>query len=253
MVLLLSIIVMLGILITFQIVIYHLIEEKLNKQDKLNSQKRGDIYRQTEALFSIFSVLKPELPLPSMSGYTINPDFAKIIIHNILKSKPSVIVELGSGVSTVLVGYTLKKLNQGKIFSLEHDNDFAVKNKNNVIDHGLQEFVEILYSPLKKWVYNQKQWLWYDTSNIKNIEHIDMLIVDGPPRKIQKMSRYPALPILFEKLSNDSIIIIDDSKRKDMSEMVDLWLNEFKDFDMEIFETKSGCLVLFKKSHKISE
>jgi hypothetical protein len=49
-----------------------------------------------------------------MGKYTINPDFAKVIIDNILQSKPSVILEMGSGVSTIMAAYALKNLGLGK-------------------------------------------------------------------------------------------------------------------------------------------
>ena len=107
-------IVTLGVLITIQISIYRHLEEIVDKKYQLSARKRGELYRQTEALFSIFSVLKTELLLPSMGKYTINPDFAKVIIDNILQSKPSVILEMGSGVSTIMAAYALKNLGLGK-------------------------------------------------------------------------------------------------------------------------------------------
>jgi predicted O-methyltransferase YrrM len=242
--------IILTTLITIQLNIYSRTEELLQKQSEFNSQKRGEIYRQTEALFSIFSILNPEIPLPSMNGWTINPDFAITIINNIILSKPSIILEMGSGVSTVIAAYSLKKIGGGKIISLEHEQEFVEKNLQKIREHNLQEFAEIIYAPLKKWSEGTKEWLWYDTAKIEQIDTIDLVIVDGPPRKIQEMSRYPALPILFNKLSHNSVIILDDFKRKDMNTMIDLWLSQFPDFQQEIINTKSGCLILRKNIQK---
>ncbi|AFZ47932.1 hypothetical protein Cyast_1979 [Cyanobacterium stanieri PCC 7202] len=234
------------VLILIPLEIYRRIEIILNEKSQVDSRKRGDIYRQTQALFSVFSVLNPEIPLPTMSGWTVNPDFAKTIMNNILISKPSLVLEMGSGVSTIIAAYSLKKLNQGKIISLEHKSDFVAQSRKQINDHGLQNFAEIIHAPLKKWHENQQEWLWYDISKIESIQSIDIVIVDGPPRKIQTMSRYPALPILFNKLTNNSIIILDDFKRKDLNKMVDLWLKKFSNFQLEVVNTKSGCLILRK-------
>ena len=42
---------------------------------------------------------------------------------------------------------------------------------------------------------------------------IDLLIIDGPPVKTNQLARYPALPLLFSKLSKECIIILDDAAR----------------------------------------
>ncbi|MES9855801.1 MAG: hypothetical protein ABW166_04240 [Sedimenticola sp.] len=40
-----------------------------------------------------------------------------------------------------------------------------------------------------------------------------MLVIDGPSGFIQKHSRYPALPLLFDKLSNNGMVFLDDAAR----------------------------------------
>src|SRR5712692_7065808 len=57
---------------------------------------------QIEALFSIFSIIHLRHPLPAMGHWAVSPDFARILVDVILDRKPGLILELGSGVSTLL-------------------------------------------------------------------------------------------------------------------------------------------------------
>ena len=75
-----------------------------------------------------------------------------------------------------------------------------------------------------------------------------MLVIDGPPGFIQKNARYPALPLLFDKLSEDCVIFLDDAARHDEKEIVDLWLNEHPELEHRFFDTERGCSIFTKKT-----
>ena len=76
---------------------------------------------------------------------------------------------------------------------------------------------------------------------------IDFLIIDGPPSKGSHYARYPAIPLLFDKLSKDAIIILDDSKRKMEQEIVEKWKKEFDCFNFEYLDNDKGLYILRKK------
>jgi len=71
-----------------------------------------------------------------------------------------------------------------------------------------------------------------------------MLVIDGPPGFIQKNSRYPALPLLFDKLSKQSSVFLDDAGREDEKELVAQWQAEFSGVEHEYLEFERGCSVL---------
>ena len=92
---------------------------------------------------------------------------------------------------------------------------------------------------------NGQNYMWYETSFIKDLNHdIDLLIVDGPPKILNKNSRYPALPILIDHFSDNIIILIDDGKRKDDSETVNRWVNEWDHIESEFVSTEKGAFIL---------
>lgn len=230
--------VMIGIFMTIQMDNYRSIRKQFLRQDQH--------YKQIEALFSLFSIIKPHYPLPSMRSWAIAPDFANLIVSHVYECKPKIILEAGSGISTLIAAYCLKEIGEGTIVSLENTEKFAVKTADNIIKHGLQSIANVVHAPIEEIVIGEETWLWYETHQIKHLTSIDMLIIDGPPSHIQKMARYPALPFLFNVLSENAVVILDDCKRDDERKIVDRWLREFHGLQCEWVDTEKGAAILRK-------
>jgi predicted O-methyltransferase YrrM len=216
-------------------------------------EKRKREYRQLESLLSIFFTIKPDLPLPDTKGWAAAPDLLKKIAEVILIEKPEFVVETGSGVSTIIIGYCLKKLGKGKVLSLEHDTKYAEINRNQISFHGLDGIATIVHAPLKEIEINGRKWLWYNTESFNINRSIDVLVIDGPPGYVQKLARYPAVPILYKHLNAKSKIIVDDGRREDEKTIVALWEKEFDGLQSEFFETENGAFVISKNSHETTE
>lgn len=231
---------MLGVIVLIQTEHYRSIRNQFQQQEGR--------FRQIEALFSLFRMISPRHPLPAMGGWAIAPDFANLLVSHIQEHSPKVILELGSGTSTLIAAYGLKERGEGKMYSLEHSKEWALKTANMLKKHGLQDMVEVIHAPLKNVTIGEKNWLWYDTRRLSDIPAIDLLIVDGPPKKAQKMGRYPALPLLFEKLSGNATVFLDDSKRRDETRIIEQWLKDYQDLQCEIMNTERGTAVIHKKS-----
>ena len=220
---------------------------------QLDQNRRTQIwnYRQIESLFSIYATLNISQPLPAMRGWAVSPDFASIVIALIHDIKPRIIVEAGSGTSSLLAGYTLKQEGGGLIVSLEQEKLFADITRADVARHGLEEFVSVRYAPLKKVMIGSHAWLWYDLDAIKDLTSIDMVIVDGPPGNIQRLARYPALPLLADRLSERAVIVLDDFFRQQEREILVRWLRRFPAFSHQTVSTEKGTLIL-RKSETVS-
>lgn len=204
-------------------------------------------YHQFESLFYLFSTLKFRHPLPGMRGWAISPDFANVVISLIREHKPKLLLEVGSGVSTLVTAYCLEEIGQGNVVSLDHDEQFAGISAANILKHQLQATATVIYAPLKEVAIDGKAWLWYDTKKLRNLGPIDMLIVDGPPGTTQKLARFPALPVLLPLLSENVVILLDDAFRSDEREIIKLWLKEFPNFTMREYDTEKGTVVLQRR------
>jgi hypothetical protein len=91
---------------------------------------------------------------------------------------------------------------------------------------------------------NGAKWLWYDLSKVEIPEAIDLLIVDGPPGTTQKLARYPAVPMLHEKLNKDAFILLDDGARPDERQIVEQWTEEFKMSHSEYLPLEKGAYLI---------
>ena len=220
---------------------------------QLDMNRRTQVwnYRQLESLFSIYNTLKITQPLPAMRGWAVSPDFASIVVGLIHDTKPRTIVEAGSGVSTLIVGYTLKQEGGGTIVSLEQDKLFADITCADVMRHGLGDLVSVRYAPLKRVTIGGRPWLWYDMEALEDVKSIDLVIVDGPPGNIQRFARYPALPLLIDRLSDGAVIVLDDFFRHSEREILARWLRRFPGFTHQIISTEKGTLIL-RKSDKVA-
>jgi predicted O-methyltransferase YrrM len=233
------------ILVVLLEVYRRLVEEHRSQE----SQQNRD-YRQIESLLSLLYVLKPSLPLPTMRDWAASPDVLKAIAEVTLVEKPSLVVEASSGVSTLVVAYCLKQLGKGKVISLEHDAKYAAINQNLIKQHGLEQIATIIHAPLEEVEIKGQKYLWYNTQCLWEMidRPIDLLIIDGPPTHIQKLSRYPALPVLYGHLNNNSTIILDDGQREDEKKAVALWEDEFSDISSDFLDMEKGAYIIHRQN-----
>lgn len=221
-----------------------LVRMSVTLKDKIKEVHRKD-YQNTESLMYILSMIKIKSPLPPSRSWAVSPDLIRVIYRSILDKKPKNIVELGSGISTQFICHLIKdrELNS-KLYSIDHSREYLKKTIRNLQVSDLDDYANPLHCPMKKQKLKDADWNWYDI-NLKAIPKIDLLIVDGPVAAESKHARYPAIPVLLDKLNHNAKIILDDYYRKDESEIVQKWLNEVKGLELtEEADTEKGCAVL---------
>src|SRR5215472_9367088 len=113
-----------------------------------------------EALFSIFSIIRIRHPLPPMGRWAVSPDFARILVDVILERAPRLVLELGSGVSTLLCAYCLERNGSGAIVSVEHENAFVRATAENIRKHSLDRFARVVHAPLRDITLRNRNYRW---------------------------------------------------------------------------------------------
>lgn len=203
--------------------------ENIKEFNKMIEGKLSNYFSQQEALNEIKRMFPDLSFFPPTRGWAGSPDFLLKLVELVISESPKYIVELGSGVSSVVLGAAMKKFSQGKVDSFDHEQSFAFKSKRFLEINELSDIVTVTYSPLTVQNFQDTEWQWYDESKINEIENkIDLLVVDGPPRFLQERSRFLALPILFDKLSINSTILLDDANRENEKQVVEDWLGFLK-------------------------
>jgi len=185
--------------------------------------------------------LKDDLPVTA--DWSAAADFLSQIKNHCLENKPNVIVECSSGLTSVILARCCQLNETGKVYSLENGKEYVDKSQLNLNKTGLDAFADIIYAPLQPVMINDNSYDWYSLSDLPDLK-IDMLVIDGPPGFIQKHSRFPALPLLMDKLSNNACVFLDDAARDEEKELVAMWLEMYPYLDHEYIETDRGCSVL---------
>lgn len=200
-----------------------------------------------QALFNIYHTLKPDAPIDFFAGWAASSELASTYIKEILRKKPSIIVEAGSGVSTIVAGYVLKRFSiPGKVVSLDHDEKYAEFTREQVKMHGLEEFCEVVHAPITTFTISGKTHKWYDVSKFDFQKNsVDVLLVDGPIEKLQKSARYPAYPIMKEFMAENAYIIVDDAKRMDEQNMVSEWMKEMNNATKMNVASEKGIICIY--------
>ncbi|WP_417420374.1 class I SAM-dependent methyltransferase [Halomonas sp.] len=222
------------------------------RNDLLNAIYRHDFnnYSQIESFLKLFEINDQKHIYPPMRGWAISPDLALLLHNSVVNEKPTNILEFGCGVSTIVFANALRKNGKGKLFSIESSSEFAAETQRKIDEELLTNWVEITVAELvdvSSSIDGDKP-IWYDISTLKKqrllSRQYDILLVDGPPGKISKMSRFPALPIFFKTLSDKAIVYLDDARREDEYEIAKKWAHLY---DMEhIFLPFEKGLSIFK-------
>jgi predicted O-methyltransferase YrrM len=221
----------------------------MDKQDLVQIRKLlKDSERVHEAWLNLYHTLHFRAPLPLKNPYMASPELLVLLVNLIHEHKPRMILELGSGLSSIILGYALEQL-QGSdarracFLTVDHDLHHVQKTVDMVKLHGLGDVVRAIHAPLSPVRTPLKDnRFWYNLSVYQHIlVDIDFLVVDGPPGHMGSMMRYPAVPNL--NLKHGAIIVVDDTYRSDERKMIDEWMS-LSNFEREDYDIEKGVTVL---------
>jgi len=198
---------------------------------------------------SIAGRLGLKAPLPYTPKWSAAADFLSLLIDYALDEKPAVIVECSSGLSTLVLARCCEINRKGHVYSLENGEEFVAKTVNGLEDFQLTNFATVMHAPLVRTVLEQTDYQWYQYATLEQqVAEIDMLVIDGPPGFIQPQSRYPAVPLLHNRLAERAVVFLDDAGREDEKKLVARWLQQFPSLHHRYYETQRGCSVLSSRS-----
>ena len=193
-----------------------------------------------------------EQPL-TPGAWSMQADTLNCLIKQLNSEHYNLIIEFGSGDSTVVLAKALQqqssKAGQGvvqhsvhdlpaKIVSFEQNEHYLQQTKQALSQYGVADFVDLALAPLvpaenNSMDENAKTQLFYDCqSKLQKLAKIFaerqikiLVIVDGPASPEQEpFIRYPALPILLNAFSAHKLhIVLDDSNREAEQQVLAKW------------------------------
>ena len=217
----------------------------INNVEKKTTQaiqkQTSNAVQQLESYMAIENYLSTGALLSGFHGWPISPDIGLFIINQMRRKQYDLIIEFGSGTSTLLFAKLaaaqhheklMSNLLPQKIISFDHHIDYYHQTQELLNLNHVAEYVDLVHAPLREWKENEQIFLYYDCeaklqqlAQILNGKQAKILVlVDGPPGNTCKDARYPAVPLLFKYLEKHLIdIILDDAARAEEKEVAMKW------------------------------
>ena len=176
--------------------------------------------------------------LPWGAG-SMRPSGLVMVCNDIVLNDRRRVVELGSGISTVLLSRLCAQLAPAGGFALvsvEHDERWANWVTRQLWRETGEHDSVVVRAPLGFHPRADGQVGWYDGAALAagldaafGSALIDLLVVDGPPAFEAGMgtARVPALPVLWDRLAPGATVVLDDIERPGEQEVLRRWEREF--------------------------
>lgn len=219
------------------------LEERAERDAKAAEGRVRGLYARFEDLLALYRDLDPDRSLPRTRGWAAGPELLRFLYEEVRTRRRTRLVECGSGTTTVVLAHAMRSLGSGKVTALEHDPRYAAFTRDELTGRGLDEWAEVVDAELVDVPIDGAVWRWYDPAAIP-AGAIDMLVVDGPPGATGPEARYPALPLLADRLTEDALIVLDDSDRPDERAIARRWAERFPQFHSQRLGHERGTLVL---------
>ena len=218
------------------------VSKELSAQTGRFKTELAHVYHQFEAVEQLLPLLKLSAPLPPSRGWAASPDFLLTLAHVTKRVRPRLTVELGSGISTLVLARSGAK----KIVRLDHSVEFGTQTREMLLSHGVRG-VDIRIHELETYSRGYK---WYARSTFKGLAKIDLLVIDGPPSSTNPDARYPALEHLVPLLSPKAIVILDDVYRDEERKLADAIVKALPGHVMTVLSHEKGTAVISPRTGK---
>ncbi len=192
----------------------------------IEERVRRGVARDVSALLGLHQLVAVGAEVPPPSGWAATPQTLLAMVDAV-RGLPdgAVIVECGSGTSSVWLGLAAAQQDRGiTVVALEHEVAYAEQTRHALRANGLEATVEVRVAPLSPTVIDDQPYSWFAPEALDGLTGIALLFVDGPPGSTGEQARFPAFPLLRDRLSDGCLVILDDTNRRDERETLSRWM-----------------------------
>lgn len=166
----------------------------------------------------------PADALPNLGSWKADTRLLHRIVNHIFAARPRLVVEFGTGASTLIAARALQINGSGRLISFDQHADFVAATREWLAEHGLTADIRAapLTEPAAGW-----RGLWYDHGPLPG--PIDLMIVDGPCWTIHPLVRGSA-DSLFDRIAIGGIVMLDDGARPGERVVMARWKKRWPNF-----------------------
>ena len=191
---------------------------------------RGGTLAEKHALLDRLDL--PYDALPYLGSWKADTGLLKLLVDHISEHKPKLVVEFGTGASTLILARALQRSGGGTLISFDQHPDFVQATRQWLADYGLE--ADLRSAPL---VPSPDGWpgLWYEHGPLPS--GIELMLIDGPPWSVHPLTRGAAAS-LFDHVAPGGTVMLDDAARPGERMVARRWRKLRPDFDFKL--DKSG-------------
>lgn len=187
---------------------------------------QSETLQEIEALLRLRDEFPMRFDSPLLWKFALSPRGMWQVVNLVRERRPSTIVELGSGLSTLYLSRCIAERPGPVLYSLEHSLEYLESTRQLLELHEAADDVHLIHAPLVDTDIGDRTFSWYRLPASLPTE-IDLLLIDGPPGDTGPLARLPAVSCLIERLRPGAIIVLDDAHREDEREIASSWVRDF--------------------------
>ena len=179
----------------------------------------------------------PHDALPNLGSWKADTTFLLRLVAIIERTRPAVVVELGCGATSLVIGRALQLNGGGQLIGFDQHAGFVEETARWLASYGVE--AQLWPAPI---VLEPNVWgsRWYRLPTIP--EAIDMLVIDGPPWAIHPFARGHA-EVLFDRIRPGGVVLLDDAARPGERVVARQWRRRWPQFRFRLLRGGKGTLI----------
>lgn len=186
-------------------------------------------HKDLESLHKISKIINQLNGYYPYTSSALSPRLLEIVMNDIIINNRKKIVEIGSGISTIVISKLIKtNLIDCQFYSIEENAAWMSVLKSHLEKEDLNKYCHLVNIPVKlknnEYEFDEK----IMSNFILNLGDIDMLIIDGPiaANKTKDIRRH-ILPRFIKSLGDKYSIYLDDTNRKSEIVTIKEWESKY--------------------------
>ncbi|WP_380165962.1 glycosyltransferase [Jannaschia sp. R86511] len=163
------------------------------------------VARQGEATRELSELV--EGPLLPGGRASVEPSVLREVLALLADLPRGLVVELGSGRSTLWLAAWAARNAPARVVALDHDAAGVGGTRAALQRQGLADRADVRHAPLVPTPVEGHEQDWYDRRTWQDLEDVVLLLVDAPPAGAPD-GQHPALPLLGRRMSPHGVVVL---------------------------------------------
>lgn len=188
-----------------------------------------------------------------LGTWSLGPRTIDLLGRQIERLRPRLILELGSGISTVCLAFFMSALHaddEPRVISIEQSEEMSNRTRERLAQARLGNIARVVTRPLAEQTALGRASTCYDLRSLDGIvpRPVDLVLIDGPSG--EPGVRFATLPLVARHMADGATFLLDDALRDAELEIAATW-SSVPGFKVNgIIPIETGILTGTVRSHE---